>query len=85
MNGWPRARPGADKADKTDPPSPFSYHGQADPRPKRTVTQWVCKAAPKPQEEEKDGDDGDARLAEDMYRAFVQTVARQVWWFGVDE
>jgi hypothetical protein len=47
---------------------------QADPRPKRTVTQYVCKAAPKADE----GEDEDVRLAEDMYRAFVQTVTRYV-------
>ena len=66
---------------KLTPPKNKKKHDtrQADPRPKRTVVQYVCKAAMPAEKKEKEGEDEEARLAEDMYRAFVQTVARWVF------
>lgn len=43
----------------------------ADSRPKRMVKQFICKASTKAFS----GEDDDAKLAEEMYKAFVQTVA----------
>ncbi len=49
-------------------------------RPKRTVTSYICKAAMgggggSKSSRDKDEDADDSKLAEDMYKAFVQTVA----------
>ena len=43
------------------------------------MTQYICKAAVgKASSGDKDADADDAKLAEEMYKAFVQTVARWV-------
>ena len=43
---------------------------KTDERPKRTVTSYICKASTAALNKE----DDDVKLAEEMYKAFVQTV-----------